>query len=86
MLILDEPSAWLDEVSEQHLIESLTPWLKGRTLIVATHRPAVLRWVDRIIVLGNGRIVVDDRKDLVLARLRGSASPVPASGVAVEAG
>ncbi|MBO3274736.1 type I secretion system permease/ATPase [Pseudomonas schmalbachii] len=76
VLLLDEPTAWLDEVGEQQLIRNLQPWLQSRTLVVATHRPAVLRWVERIIVVENGRIVMDDSKDAVLGRL---AKPQPAA-------
>lgn len=75
VLLLDEPTAWLDEVGEQALIRHLEPWLKSRTLVVATHRPAVLKWVDRIIVVDNGRVVLDDTKQAVLAKLAG---PPPA--------
>ncbi|AZC59378.1 type I secretion system permease/ATPase [Pseudomonas chlororaphis] len=69
VLLLDEPTAWLDELSEQHLIEKLLPWLEGRTLIVATHRPAVLKWVDRIIVVDKGRVVLDDTKHIVISQM-----------------
>ncbi|QQX57077.1 type I secretion system permease/ATPase [Pseudomonas chlororaphis] len=69
VLLLDEPTAWLDELSEQHLIEKLLPWLEGRTLIVATHRPAVLKWVDRIIAVDKGRVVLDDTKQIVISQM-----------------
>ncbi|MEK1913060.1 MAG: type I secretion system permease/ATPase [Pseudomonas chlororaphis] len=69
VLLLDEPTAWLDELSEQQLIEKLLPWLEGRTLIVATHRPAVLKWVDRIIAVDKGRIVLDDTKHIVISQM-----------------
>jgi ATP-binding cassette subfamily C protein LapB len=70
VVLLDEPSASLDEVSEQHLVNVLIPWLEGRTLVVATHRPALLRWVDRIVVVDNGQVVLDDTRDAVLDKLR----------------
>ncbi|TDV23821.1 ATP-binding cassette subfamily C protein LapB [Paraburkholderia caballeronis] len=80
VVLFDEPSASLDEVSEQHLVNALAPWLEGRTLIVATHRPAVLRWVDRIIVVDNGHIVLDDNRQNVLAKLsRPTATAAPAA-------
>lgn len=66
ILLLDEPTAWLDDASERQFIESLEAWLPGRTLVVATHRPAVLKWVDRVVVLDAGRIVRDGPKDQVL--------------------
>jgi ATP-binding cassette subfamily C protein LapB len=76
IVLLDEPSAWLDEISESHLLSSLQPWLQGRTLVLATHRPALLRWVERIIVLEGGKVVMDGSKQQVLAQINArSAAP-----------
>ena len=71
VLLLDEPTASLDEVSENTVINTLKGLDPDMTLIVATHRPAVLRIVDRLIVLSNGKIVMDGPKDEVLGKLRG---------------
>lgn len=70
VLLLDEPTASLDDITERLLLEKLAAWCQGRTLIVATHRVSVLQLVERIIVLDNGRIVIDDHRDAALARLR----------------
>lgn len=59
ILLLDEPTASIDDVAEKELIEQLQSALDQRTLIVATHRQAVLALVDRIIVLDQGKIVRD---------------------------
>lgn len=67
VLLLDEPTAWLDDASERNLIQQMAPWLQRRTLVVATHRPAVLQWVDRIIVLEAGRVVADGPREKMLA-------------------
>lgn len=66
ILLLDEPTAALDDVSERSLIEHLKQWSGHRTLIVATHRPAVLQLVDRIIVIHDGKIVKDGPRDEIL--------------------
>jgi ATP-binding cassette subfamily C protein LapB len=70
VLLLDEPTASLDDITERLLLEKLATWCTGRTLVVATHRVSVLQLVERIIVLDNGRIVIDDHRDAALARLR----------------
>lgn len=70
VLLLDEPTASLDDITERLLLEKLTTWCQGRTLIVATHRVSVLQLVERIIVVDNGRIVIDDHRDAALTRLR----------------
>ncbi|HID4047743.1 TPA: type I secretion system permease/ATPase [Pluralibacter gergoviae] len=75
ILLLDEPTAWLDEVSEKQFIHHLNHWLgKQRTLIVATHRLPILELVDRIIVLEGGKIVMDGPKEKILGE-HGMAPP-----------
>jgi len=69
ILLLDEPSAPLDEVSERNLVVNLRQWLRGRTLIVTTNRPGLIDLVDRIVVIDNGRITLDGPRDKVLANL-----------------
>lgn len=67
ILLLDEPTAWLDEMSEKQFIQHLQQWLgKRRTLVVATHRLPILDLVDRIIVLENGKVVMDGPSDAIL--------------------
>ena len=70
VLLLDEPTASFDEVSEAAVIAMLGQLDRDTSVIVATHRPAVLRIVDRLIVVNNGAVVMDGPKDKVLAQLR----------------
>ena len=70
VLLLDEPTASFDEVSEAAIIEMLALLDPDISVIVATHRPALLRLVNRLIVVSNGKIVMDGPKDQVLAQLR----------------
>lgn len=77
VLLLDEPSAALDEATEKSLIEQLRGWLDGRTLIMATHRMSMLALADRIIVVDQGEIIIDDSKGKVLSQLaRKNVKPV----------
>lgn len=85
VLLLDEPTAWLDDASERQFIDRLQAWLSGRTLVVATHRPAVLRWVDRVIVVERGRVVRDGPKAEVLVKPVAAKSR-PAARRAMERG
>ena len=66
LLLLDEPTAAIDDVSEKQLIQNLKGWLGQKTLVIATHRRAVLELVDRIIVVHDGKIVMDGPKEQVL--------------------
>ena len=70
VLLLDEPTASLDITSEQAIIAGLREATADRTLIIATHRLALLDLVDRVIWLEDGRIVADRPKADVLTMLR----------------
>ncbi|NIF21187.1 type I secretion system permease/ATPase [Candidatus Pantoea multigeneris] len=70
IVLLDEPTASLDDHTEKEFIERLGNWLNGRTLIVATHRAAILSLVDRILVLKEGQLVMDSPKDNALPPTR----------------
>ena len=56
ILILDEATADLDAVTERRLMTVLGPFLAGRTTIVISHRPAVAREADVMVVLDRGRL------------------------------
>ncbi|MBL8572739.1 MAG: ATP-binding cassette domain-containing protein [Hyphomicrobiaceae bacterium] len=73
VLILDEPTASMDNTSEARLIRDLKVHLADRTLIVSTHRAAVLSLVDRIVWIEGGKVVADGPRAEVMARLTGGA-------------
>ena len=66
IVLLDEPTASMDEQLEEYVIRQMHGWLSGRTLVLVTHRPALLKLVDRIVVLDNGRVVADGPRDQIL--------------------
>ncbi len=67
--ILDEPTAALDQTLETTLVSRLKGWLEGRTAIIATHRVPILQLTNRVVILQNGRLVVDGPREAVLAHL-----------------
>ncbi|MBU9821071.1 type I secretion system permease/ATPase [Rahnella sp. Lac-M11] len=83
VVLLDEPTASMDEQLEDYVIRQLHAWLVGRTLIVVTHRPALLKLVDRIVVMDNGRVVADGPRDQILATAA-TNTPAPAAAVVAE--
>ena len=74
VVLLDEPTASMDEQLEEHVIRQMKSWLSGRSLVLVTHRPALLKLVDRIVVMDNGRIVADGPRDDIL-RAAGAVKP-----------
>lgn len=69
VVLLDEPTTGLDQYHEQRALFGLAQWLQNRTLLVVTHRPQVLQLVDRVVVVNNGRVVMDGPRDEVLKKL-----------------
>jgi ATP-binding cassette, subfamily C, bacterial CydD len=59
ILLMDEPTASLDAGNEALVLESLTRLAEGRTVLVATHSPAVAAWADRAVRLDSGRILAE---------------------------
>jgi len=66
VVLLDEPTAAMDEALEAQVIRQLSQWMTDRTLVLVTHRPALLRMVERIVVMDNGRIVADGAREEIL--------------------
>lgn len=72
LLYLDEPTGAMDSQTEQLFVDKLAGAIApDQTLIVSTHRNALLAIVDRLIVLDGGRIIADGPKDSVLSALAG---------------
>ena len=57
ILILDEPTANLDSLTERHVMATVRALMAGRTTLIITHRLVGLEAVDEIVVLRAGRIV-----------------------------
>jgi ATP-binding cassette subfamily C protein LapB len=80
VLFLDEPSASMDAQLEtrvmQHLFQELP---EQATVLVATHKAGVLKYVNRLIVMDGGKIVMDGPKDVVIAKLNEQAASVLAA-------
>jgi ABC-type multidrug transport system fused ATPase/permease subunit len=57
ILLLDDPTAALDAETTREILGSLQLAARGRTTLMVTHRPALLRRADRILVLDRGLIV-----------------------------
>ena len=69
LLLMDEPSSMIDPGTENQLIQNLRKYMNDATLILVTHRMAMLPMVDRLVVFDQGRITADGPRDLVLERL-----------------
>ena len=52
IVLLDEVTAGLDGETESVVIDALTRFAHHRTLILTSHRPALIAWADHVITLG----------------------------------
>ena len=84
ILLMDEPTSSMDAQSEMVFLRQLKAALGTCTLVVVTHRPAVLELVDRIIVIDAGRVAMDGPRAQVLAALSGTR-PAAEAGAATGA-
>jgi ATP-binding cassette subfamily B protein len=58
VLILDEPTSALDQDMEQQITANVSAAMRGGTLIVITHRPALAEIANVVVRLENGRAAV----------------------------
>ncbi|MBR7887853.1 type I secretion system permease/ATPase [Marinomonas sp. A79] len=70
ILILDEPTASMDNTTESRMKRRLIEGVKDKTVILITHKASMLDMVDRIIVMDNGRLIADGPKEQVHEALR----------------
>jgi ATP-binding cassette subfamily C protein LapB len=75
ILLMDEPTSSMDAQSEVAFLRQLKEAAGHCTLVMVTHRPAVLELVGRVLVVDGGRVVMDGPKMQVLAALGGRPPP-----------
>ena len=66
MLVLDEPTAWLDVRAEAEFFDRFLEITAGATTIVISHRFSTVRRAEQICVLDGGRISAFGRHDELL--------------------
>ena len=67
ILVLDEPTSALDARSEEAVRGALMELMEGRTTIVVAHRLSLVRDLDRILVLDQGRLVEEGAHEELMA-------------------
>lgn len=75
LLLLDEPTAAMDAELEARVIQNVLSALPvSTTVVLVTHKASLLRLVDRVIVMDQGRILLDGPRSEILTKL---TTPVP---------
>jgi ABC-type multidrug transport system fused ATPase/permease subunit len=68
ILLMDEPTAALDAVSEAAIVQALLALRGEMTVVLVGHRPEAVRLADRVIVLDAGRVVAEGTHEELLSR------------------
>ncbi len=71
ILLLDEPTNSFDNTTESIVRKRLFDYTRDKTLLLVTHKASMLDLVERLIVVDEGRIVMDGPKQQVLDALKG---------------
>jgi ATP-binding cassette subfamily C protein LapB len=69
IIIMDEPTNGMDVALEATFMNKTKEFIKDKTFILITHKPAQLSLVDRVIVIDNAQVVMEDTKENVIAAL-----------------
>ena len=68
ILILDEPTSSMDQATEASVIERLKAWSTGKTMVMITHRNALLQLADRVLIVDGGQIITDTTPERLRAQ------------------
>jgi ATP-binding cassette subfamily C protein LapB len=70
IVLLDEPTNSIDTVLESKIRANFAKKFKDKTVLMVTHKSSLLSLLDRLIVMDNGRIILDGSRDEVLRKLQ----------------
>lgn len=59
LLLLDEPTAFLDPDTEAELLRTLGVFARGRAVVLATHSAEVMRWADTVVDLRGATVAAE---------------------------
>jgi ATP-binding cassette subfamily B protein len=67
ILILDDATSSVDPSKEHEIRAALAEVMEGRTTIIIAHRPATIALADRVVLIGDGKVIADGTHDELLA-------------------
>ncbi len=73
ILLLDEPTASIDPGSERRLFNHLKEIVKGKTILLVTHKGEILGLAQKLILMDRGKIVAAGPRDEIIQKLQAGA-------------
>lgn len=70
IMLMDEPSNAMDQITEARLLDNMQTALKGTTSLLVTQKMNLLKIVDRVLVVNNGKVIIDAPKEEALLKLQ----------------
>jgi ATP-binding cassette subfamily B protein len=67
VLILDDATSSVDPTKEHEIRAALGEVMAGRTTLIIAHRPATIALADRVVLIGDGKVVAEGTHDELLA-------------------
>ncbi|MBM3273167.1 ATP-binding cassette domain-containing protein [Candidatus Kaiserbacteria bacterium] len=81
LLLLDEPTAAMDQALEQRIIAGILAKATPEQAVVwVTHKPALIQAATRLVVIDQGRIVMDGPRDAILQKVGGPVTAERSEG------
>lgn len=80
VFVCDEPTNAMDSQAEEAFARHIDDYAKDKTLVLITHRQSLLRIVDRLILIDQGRVLADGPRDKVIEVLARSAAEAMGGG------
>src|SRR5206468_431781 len=77
VLILDEPTSAVDAETEAKILGAMRHLMRGRTVVLISHRPSTLERCEGLLVLDHGRVVTDTSRPITLAPPPAPPAPPP---------
>lgn len=69
IVLFDEPTSAMDSSSEAQFMKNIKEYLKGKTMILVTHKTSLLSLADHIIVMEDGKSALTGTKEYVIEKL-----------------
>jgi len=79
LILADEPTGNLDSRTSMEIMALLQElWRSGMTIVMVTHESDIAEYASRVVIMKDGRILSDTRREARVAHVNGEGEPVAA--------